>query len=218
MHKRSLKFSIFLSTALLMLASVAPAARAADASISMHGFISTTLFMQDQEFLYGNGQAAVLPITSDSNNSSGVDVRSTRVWWVLKGPDLGNGWKTSGRVEADFFGGFLNTGPYGSSQSIPRLRQANFTLTNPTGSSSVTIGQQWDLLFPIEAVPKSLTHIAFPLGFGTGMIGWRFPGVVWRNNLNDAQQGDGQWRLDLGAFTGQWNGPGSNTNFETAGH
>jgi len=37
-------------------------------------------------------------------------------------------------------------------------------MTNKESGSKVIIGQQWDLLFPLESVPESLTHIAFPPG------------------------------------------------------
>lgn len=195
------------------------AAQAAD-TITMNGFMDTTLFSQNQNFLFGNGQNAELPTSSTSQSFSGFDVRNTRLWWDITGPAFADGWQSKGHLEADFFGGFNGTGPYSSSQATPRLRQAMFTVTSPDGSSSVSVGQQWDLMFPLYSVPVSLTHIAFPLGFGTGMIGWRYPGVVWSKNLTDSQA-PSMWRLDLGAFSGQWNGPGAagtNTNFQSAGN
>lgn len=214
---------LILGTAVSVLFGVSlagmPAARADD-PVSMHGFMDTTLFSQSQTFLFGNGQNAELPTSSNSQSFSGIDARNTRVWWDITGPQFNDGWSSKAHLEADFFGGFNGTGPYSTSQETPRLRQAMFTITSPSGSSSVTIGQQWDLMFPIYSVPESLTHIAFPLGFGTGMIGWRYPGVVWSQDLT-SQQASSQWRLDLGAFTGDWNGPGpsgSNTNYESAGN
>lgn len=213
MQMRKLKLSLCLSS--ILLASVAGVSTAnADETITMHGFVSAAWFMQDEQFYLGNGHAAALPATSGSGNLSGMDTRNSRFWWTIKGPALSNGWTSTGRLELDFFGGFNGSSAYSSSQATPRLRQVNFTLTNPDGSSSVTVGSQWDLLFPIESVPTSLTHIGVPLGFATGMIGWRFPGIVWRNKLDQ----DGKFRLDVGAFSGQWNGPGSNTNFDTAGN
>lgn len=75
-------------------------------------------------------------------------------------------------------------------------------------------------MFPLDNVTTSLAHIAFPLGFDTGLIGWRFPGVVWMQDLNHGSDG-AHWRLDLGAFEGSWNGPDGavdNTNYLTAGN
>jgi len=90
-------------------------------------------------------------------------------------------------------------------------------LTNPTTGTTWRIGQQWDLMFPLDNVPSSLAHVAFPLGFGTGFVGWRYPGVVWMKSLNQGSDGP-QWRLDLGAFEGSWSGPGNNINYLTAGN
>ncbi len=217
MQNRNLAFSVLLASILILsLAGIATAT--ADTTIKMNGFFSTSLFVQDQEFVFGNGQNAELPSTSNSNNLSGVDIRNSRVWWTISGATLSNGWTTGGRLEADFFGGFNGSSPFSSSQATPRLRQAVFTLTSPDGVNSFSIGQQWELMFPLYSVPKSLTHVAFPLGFGTGMIGWRYPGVVYHHKFTTAGNDGGDWRLDVGAFSGQWEGPGSNTNFDTAGN
>lgn len=88
-------------------------------------------------------------------------------------------------------------------------------LTNPDSGSTVKLGQQWDLMFPLDTVRNSLGHIAFPLGLATGMVGWRFPGAVWSQDLNHGSTG-AQWRLDLCAFSGSRDGQGSNTNDLTA--
>ena len=190
--------------------------------ISLHGFIDTGFFWQDQNFVFGNGQNAEWPVantTGSKNNLSGFDIRNTRAWLDFTGPATDNGWKVSAHLEGDFFGGNNGTSAFSASQATPRLRQAFFTLKSPDGGSSVTLGQQWDLLFPIEEVPASFTHIAFPLGLGTGMIGWRFTGIVYSQELNQgAEAGTAKWRLDLGAFNGSWDGPGNNVNFGTAGN
>ncbi len=221
------KCILALSSALFLVSGAALAANTSkssmkiktksDPTITLHGFINITGFWQDQNFFFGNGQAAELP-EGTGGHKSGFDARATRLWLVIHGPSLSNGWTTSARVEGDFFGGNHGSSAYSSSQEIPRMRQAYFGLTSPNGRTSVTMGQQWDLVFPITAVPKSYTHIAFPLGFGNGMVGWRFPGIVLHQKLNTPTEGGAQWRLDIGAFTGQWDGPGSNTNFDTAGN
>ncbi|MGH8372413.1 MAG: hypothetical protein ACRETO_06745 [Gammaproteobacteria bacterium] len=207
----------FAVSALLSISLAGMPAAQADNTVTMNGFMDTSLFSQSEPFFFGNGQNAELPTSSTSQSFSGIDIRNTRVWWDITGPQFNDGWSGKAHLEADFFGGFNGAGPYSSSQATPRLRQAMFIITAPDGGSSVTIGQQWDLMFPIYSVPVSLTHIAFPLGFGTGMIGWRYPGIVWSKDLTGAQDAS-KWRLDLGAFSGQWNGPGNDTNFETAGN
>lgn len=193
-----------------------------DSSVTMtlHGFIDSSFFWQSQDFIFGNGQNAEFPVpnTGSNHNLSGVGVQNTRAWLDIKGPALSNGWSVAGHLEGDFFGGYNGTGGYSGQQETPRLRQAFMKLTSADGSSSVTIGQQWDLLFPLQSVPESLTHIAFPLGFATGMIGWRFPGIVWSQSLSQPAPDSMAWRLDLGAFSGSWDGPGSPINYDTAGN
>ena len=186
-------------------------------SVAMHGFISATAFTQNKAFAFGNGQNAEWPSPGSTGSLSGVDVRNTRFWFDFSGAKFAGDWVGGGRVEMDFFGGFNGTGAYSQQQATPRLRQAYMDLTNPTTGTTVRIGQQWELMFPIDNSTTSLSHIAFPLGFGVGMIGWRFPGVVVMQDLNHGTTGP-KWRLDLGAFEGSWSGPGNNINYQTAGN
>lgn len=185
--------------------------------VALHGFIDATMFSQNRSFSFGNGQNAELPITGHSGSLTGGDFRNTRFWLDLTGPALGDGWTGGGRIEMDFFGGFNGTGPFSRQQAIPRLRQAYVYLEHPSTGTTVKVGDQWDLIFPLSAQPTSLSHIAFPLGFGTGMIGWRFPGVVLLQSLNSGTSGI-KLGMDIGVFDGNWNGPGDNVNFLTAGN
>ncbi|WP_043598534.1 hypothetical protein [Dyella ginsengisoli] len=183
-------------------------------SVALHGFVSATAFSQDKSFTFGNGQNAEFPVPGSHGNTSGFDVRNTRFWLDFKGAKFNDNWTGGGRIEMDFFGGFNGTGAYSLSQPTPRLRQAYMDLANASSGTTIRVGQQWDLLFPLDNVPASITHIAFPLGYGTGMIGWRFPGVVMMQDLNHGSDGP-KWRLDLGAFEGSWDGPGNNVNYLT---
>lgn len=186
-------------------------------SVAFHGFVSATAFSQDRSFTFGNGQNAEYPVPGSSGRLSGFDVRNTRFWLDVGGAKLGEDWTGGGRLEMDFFGGFNGTGAYSLSQPTPRLRQAYMDVNNAGTGSKIRIGQQWDLMFPLDNVPTSLTHLAFPLGYGAGVIGWRFPGVVWMQDLNRSAEGT-KWRVDVGAFQGSWNGPGNNVNYLTAGN
>ena len=185
-------------------------------SVALHGFVSASAFAQNKSFTFGNGQNAEFPQPGSSGSLSGVDVRNTRFWLDFSGAKFAGDWNGGGRIEMDFFGGFNGTGAYSQQQPTPRLRQAYMDLTNPTTGSTVRIGQQWDLMFPLDNTPASLSHIAFPLGFAAGFVGWRFPGVVWMQDLNHGSDGP-KWRFNLGVFEGSWNGPGSNINYQTAG-
>ena len=106
----------------------------------------------------------------------GGDIRNTRLTLAFDGPKLFGDWKGGGTVEMDFFGGFANptNSAFDGEQPVPRLRLGYLQLTN--GSTTIQLGQQWSPLFGNIAV--SLSHIAFPLGYGSaGDIGWRFVGL-----------------------------------------
>ena len=186
-------------------------------SVALHGFISASAFTQDKSFTFGNGSNAEFPVAGNKGSLSGVDVRNTRFWLDFSGAKFAGDWQGGGRIEMDFFGGYNGVGAYSQQQPTPRLRQAYMDFVNPVSGTTVRVGQQWELMFPLDAVPESLEHVAFPLGFGTGMVGWRFPGVVVMQDLNHGSDGP-KWRLDLGAFEGSWNGPGDNVNYLTAGN
>lgn len=185
-------------------------------SVALHGFISASAFSQNKSFTYGNGQNSLYPTPGSKGSLSGVDIRNTRFWLDFKGAQFAGNWSGGGRIEMDFFGGFNGTGAYSQQQPTPRLRQAYMDLTNPESGTTIRIGQQWDLMFPIDNSATSLAHIAFPLGYGSGVIGWRFPGLVVMQDLNHGSTG-AQWRLDVGVFEGNWSGPGNNINYLTAG-
>jgi len=140
---------------------------------------------------------------------------------VFDGPNLFSDWKAGATVEMDFFGGFGNStnSAFIESQPVPRLRLGYVQLSN--GSTTIQLGQQWAPLFGNTAV--SLSHIAFPLGYGSaGDIGWRFPGVFVNQKLTSA---DSIVAADVTAavMSGSWNGPDCSTttncvNFLTAGN
>ena len=186
-------------------------------SVAFHGFVNATAFSQSRPFNFGNGQNAEWPTPGSRGSLSGVDIRNTRFWFDMTGAKMGENWTGGGHLEFDFFGGNNGTGAYSGQQPIPRLRSAYLDLANANSGTKVRIGQQFNLLFPIDSVTDSVAHVAFPLGYGTGMIGWRYPGVVVMQDLNKGSTGN-KWRLDVGAFSGNWSGPGSTTNYMTGGN
>lgn len=186
-------------------------------SVALHGLINASAFSQNRSFSFGNGQSAQYPVPGASGTLSGFDIRNTRFWLDFTGAQLNESWDGGGRIEMDFFGGFNGSGPYSHQQPVPRLRQAWLDIANPGMGSRIRIGQQWDLMFPVDVLPTSPTHVSFPLGFGNGFVGWRFPGVVWMQDV-DLGSGSAKWRFDVGAFEGSWNGPGATTNYLTGGN
>src|SRR6266581_9234130 len=166
-------------------------------TLTISGFVSATMFNDRGLFSsFGQGQNAeiaacrVLPTPGCTSAQPGVnqgftdgDVRNTRINFTFNaGPVLGK-WAPKGVIEADFFGAFNGAPPFGDEQPQLRGRLLYADLTN--GRTTLRIGQNWAPLF--AEVPVSLTHIAFPLGLGAaGMIGWRFPGIFWYQDLSAA--------------------------------
>jgi hypothetical protein len=186
--------------------------------LTVSGFVSATFFAQDQNFSFGNGQNAEWPTPPQYNTNkwfSGGDVRNTRLTLAFNGPQTPEGWKVGALVEADFFGGFNGSGAFSQQQDTPRLRLAYADLTN--GGTTLRIGQFWSPFF--GEVPASLSHIAFPLGYGSaGDVGWRFPGLFLYQDLS----GKGaavKSKLTVAVFEGSWNAPSTGTlTNQTAGN
>ncbi len=181
------------------------------------GFISTSLFAQNQSFGFANGQNAEWPETPEYTENRwfyGGDVRNSRLTMVFNGPEVSDGWKLGGVLEFDAFGGFNGTGAFSQEQPYPRLRLAYADIVHE--NFTIRIGQAWTPLF--GNVPVSLSHIAFPLGYGAaGDVGWRFPGIYLYYKF-DADGSPTQFGFDAAVFEGSWNGPGSNVNFLDAGN
>jgi hypothetical protein len=171
-------------------------------TLTIGGFINGTLFMNSGFFAFGNGQnaewaTAAQPAT-DKNYLDG-DVRNTRINFTFAGGPVLGKWSPRATLEADFFGAFPATPapPFADEQPQLRVRFAYVDLTN--GRTTVRFGQYWSPLF--GEVPVSVTHVAFPLGYGaTGMIGWRYPGLYIYHDLNPGKPTVMQ--LVLSAFEG----------------
>jgi hypothetical protein len=169
-------------------------------TLTISGFINATLFANNGFFTFGNGQNAeyanaAQPAT-DKNYMDG-DVRNTRLNFTFAASPVLGKWSPRATIEADFFGAFNGAPPFGDEQPQLRVRFAYVDLTN--GHTTLRIGQFWSPLF--GEVPVSVSHVAFPLGYGAaGMIGWRFPGVFLYQDLNSGKPTTMQ--LVLAAFKG----------------
>jgi len=156
-------------------------------TLTISGFINASFFNDRGVFGgFGQGQNSEFAAQAQPGVNQGFtdgDVRNTRINFTFNaGPVLGK-WTPKGVIEADFFGAFNGAPPFGDEQPQLRGRLLYADLTN--GRSTLRIGQYWAPLF--AEVPVSLTHIAFPLGLGSaGMIGWRFPGIFWYQDLSAA--------------------------------
>ncbi len=166
-------------------------------TLTISGFVNATLFNDRGLFSsFGQGQNAEIaaprvpiagsPQVFQPGVNQGIfdgDVRNTRINFTFNaGPVLGK-WAPRATIEADFFGAFNGVPPFGDEQSQFRIRHAFVDLSN--GRTTLRIGQYWAPLFGETGafIPVSLTHIAFPVGLGASMIGWRFPGVFLFHDL-----------------------------------
>src|SRR6266705_2797057 len=161
-------------------------------TLTIGGFLSASWFMNSGYFAFGNLQnaeyAANVQPATDKTYLDG-DVRNTRINFTFAGSPVLGKWSPRGVIEADFFGAYAFSPPLATATAPPfadeqpqlRIRLAFADLTN--GRTTVRIGQYWSPLF--AEVPVSITHIAFPLGYGAaGMIGWRYPGIYLYHDLN----------------------------------
>lgn len=194
MRTRTVSFS-GLTVALVVLASASPAMAqqvvklGEGETLTISGFINGTLFNDRGLFSsFGQGQNAEIAAApaNQPSISQGIfdgDVRNTRLNFTFNAPPVLGKWAPRATIEADFFGAFNGSPPFGDEQPQFRVRHAFVDFSN--GRTTLRIGQYWAPLFGETApfIPVSLTHIAFPVGLGAGMIGWRFPGVFLFHDL-----------------------------------
>ncbi len=160
-------------------------------TLTISGFIDATLFNDRGLFSsFGQGQNAEIAAApaSQPGITRGIfdgDVRNTRIDFTFNAAPVLGKWAPRATLEADFFGAFNGAPPFGDEQAQFRIRHAYVDLTN--GRTTLRIGQFWAPLFNTD-IPVSLTHIAFPVGLGSGgVIGWRFPGVFLYHDLTPTQ-------------------------------
>lgn len=147
----------------------------------------------------------------------GVDICNICFWFDFVGVKFNENWSGGGCIEMDFFGGFNGIGVYLVLQLMLCLCQVYMDLINVFIGSMVCIGQQWDLLFFLDNVLVLVIYVVFLFGYGIGMIGWCFFGVVWMQDLNYGLDGL-KWWFDLGGFNGNWSGLGDNINYLIVGN
>lgn len=181
----------------------------------VHGLISSSVFLQDNSFGFSNGQNGTYVADKAKTDDPwflGGDTRNSRVRLDVSGLSIEKDWAAEAHLEIDFFGGFNGTGAFSDEQAQIRLRHAYLELKR--GGTTVALGQTWAPLFGY--VPASVSHIAFPLGYGSaGVIGWRFPGIQVTQRLKTSQPFTASIRL--AAMRGSWSGPGNNLANESAG-
>jgi hypothetical protein len=197
-----------MSATLLALALVAPAARAAEETpnpwkFEFHGFVTASMYYQDQVYSNGQGQGLLYAAPSPANSapcivtpastctqvpgtpatnvvasatkSAGLisgDIRNSRFAFSMAGPKVFTDAQPRAYLEFDFFGQ-AGAGAFGTEQPLPRLRVGYAELK--MGGTNIQVGQQNQLV--VVQIPGSLSHIANPVTYGAGTIGWRTPGI-----------------------------------------
>ncbi len=193
-----------MSATLLALAFAAPSAHAADETPSpwkfeFHGWVTASMYYQNEAFVNGQGQGLLLAAPAPSNltpcrvsgsftcpagtakaNGSDLsgDVRNSRFSFSMAGPKVFTDAQPRAYLEFDFFGQ-NGSGTFGTEQQIPRLRVGYAELK--MGSTNVQVGQQNQLV--VVQIPGSLSHIANPMTYQAGTIGWRTPGIRVTHNI-----------------------------------
>jgi len=171
-----------------IVAPVTPAAPAAPAApaftFALKGFVSMSAAWQNGGYFLSEGQQSLSATTPASpfidKNSLTFDVRQSRFNFSVKGPQVLHGATPSAVLELDFFQGF-GGGNFGDVSLLNRMRTAYSELSWANGTQRVQLGQQNDLIFAMA--PTSLSHIGFPLGYFTGNLGWRRPGIFGFHNF-----------------------------------
>jgi hypothetical protein len=163
------------------------------------------MFLQDAPFFFGDGQNAEFPLPTHDKGDDPLfidgDVRNTRVNLTWDGPTGTSLPKLGAQVELDFFAGTFGGG-FGNAQAVPRIRLAFADIA--LGPGTFRIGQNWAPWF--GNVPVSLTHLAFPLGYGSaGGGGWRFVGLWYILPLTPKDAALGA-TLTLAVMRNSWGG------------
>jgi hypothetical protein len=185
-----------MSATLLALALAAPSVQAADENpwkFEFHGFVTASMYYQDQAFASGQGQGLLYSAPSTANfagskctivapatacaapKSAGElsgDIRNSRFAFSMSGPKVFTDAQPRAYLEFDLFGP-NGAGAFGSEQNLPRIRVAIAELK--FGNTNLQVGQQNQLV--VVQIPGSLSHIANPVTYGAGTIAWRTPGI-----------------------------------------
>jgi hypothetical protein len=141
--------------------------------------------------------------TPTGNGNFSASLRQTRLGLKIDGPKVWNA-KSSGVIEADFFGGFPAVG-VGENFGVVRLRLAYAKLD--WEKSSLEAGQDWVIFAPVN--PVSIAAAAIPQMAGAGNPWTRLPQIRYERRF------DGGRVLLQGAIVSPSTGdfPGTNAAF-----
>jgi hypothetical protein len=187
-------------------------------TFAMKGFVSMSAVYQNGAYFLSEGQhalAAAQPNDPPDKNSLTFDVRQSRFNFSVKGPQVLFGATPSAVLEFDWFQGF-GGGNFGDASLLPRMRLAYSELN--WGNHRLQLGQQNDLIFAMA--PTSLSHIAFPLAYFTGNLGWRRPGIFGFHVFEVAKdvKVEGAWEVARSTWADVGTCPVTDVDPNTAGN
>jgi hypothetical protein len=150
-----------------------------DWKFAMHGLVGASFYVQDTPAFVFNGQGPLLALTKPAYGyTTGADIRQSRFNFSVAGPKVFGGATPKAVLEIDLFG--LNSpGGYGEVSVYARTRLAYAELN--WGNDIVRFGQDYQLILGV--VPESMGHMAFPVTYWNGMLGWREPGAGYFHTI-----------------------------------
>lgn len=170
-----------------------------DWRFGFHGLAGVSLYVQDTPGFLFNGQGPLLPLTKPASGyTTGADVRQSRFAFSVAGPRV-LGAIPKAVLEIDLFG-LDSPGDYGEVSAYERLRLAYAELN--WKNDTLRFGQDTQVIFPM--IPDSIGHLAFPVTYTAGMIGWREPGIGYFHKI---PFGDSDLELALQVMKSDWQSP-----------
>jgi hypothetical protein len=166
----------------------------------MHGIAGVSFYVQDTPDFVFNGQGPLLALAQPAGGfTTGADIRQSRFNLSVAGPKVFGGATPKAVLEIDLFG--LNSpGGYGEVSAYARTRLAYAELN--WGNDIIRFGQDHQLILGI--IPESMGHMAFPVTYWNGMIGWREPGAGFFHTI---PMDDAKLELAVQVMKSDWANP-----------
>lgn len=174
---------------------------AGDWRFALHGIAGASFYVQDTPDFVFNGQGPLLVLAkpTDGSLTTGADVRESRFNFSVAGPKVFGGATPKAVLEIDLFG--LNSpGGYGEVSVYARTRLAYAELD--WGNDVLRFGQDHELILAL--IPESMGHMAFPVTYWNGMLGWREPGAGYFHTI---PMDDSKLELAVQVIKSDWANP-----------
>ena len=195
------------------LAEEAPKPPPPEWKFAAHGFLGGSLYAADGFMGPSPGQQTLFAVGQprDDKIDFGGDIRQNRINLSVSGPSVLGG-TPKGVVEMDFFGG-NSSGGFGDVSVWPRMRVTYAELA--WENTTLRVGQDYQLTAGISTLsgpatagamsfPTSVGHIAFPISFEAGAVGWRYPGIYLFQRM---PMGDNKLELAFSVQRSAWSNP-----------